>query len=116
MDWYDISDHSWLETAFGDVNSDGYFDATAEEPAVTDLYVGSADDDSFGAVTSGGSDTTSPAGISAFAEHSDPMWWMLSDDPDAQSESDQNGTSVAIADPSDGWHFINTGEISAPPW
>jgi hypothetical protein len=30
MDWYDTDSDSWLEVVFGDVNSDGYFDVTAD--------------------------------------------------------------------------------------
>jgi hypothetical protein len=30
MDWYDTDSESWLEVVFGDVNSDGYFDVTAD--------------------------------------------------------------------------------------
>ena len=94
MDWYDISDDSWLATAFGDVNSDGYFDVLPEEPPLTDLYVGPPDDDLVDDTTV--DDVASPAAgaqVEPFAEHVDASCWMLSDDPDAR-ESDQYGVSV----------------------
>ena len=116
MDWYDISDDSWLATAFGDVNSDGYFDVLPEEPPLTDLYVGPPDDDLVDDTTV--DDVASPtagAQVEPFAEHIDANCWMLSDDPDAR-ESDQDGVSASTAGASNGCFFTDMGQIIAPPW
>lgn len=39
MDWYDIGPDTWMETAFGDVNTDGYFDIADDPTADPAGYV-----------------------------------------------------------------------------